>query len=121
MLICSCSQKQERVMTPYGSVLDSVIVTEDFDLQQIQTSGDMIMATVSGPQTYYDYHGKSLGTQYLICQRLADSWASGCGSTSAATVPSSSAASRPATQTSSPILRLDTSRRATTNRCWQRS
>lgn len=60
-------------MTPYGSVLDSVIVTEDFDLQQIQTSGDMIMATVSGPQTYYDYHGKSLGTQYLICQRLADS------------------------------------------------
>lgn len=73
MLICSCSQKQERVMTPYGSVLDSVIVTEDFDLQQIQTSGDMIMATVNGPQTYYDYHGKSLGTQYLICQRLADS------------------------------------------------
>ena len=60
-------------MTPYGSVLDSVTVTEEFDLTAIQTSGELIMATLSGPDTYYDYHGKSLGTQYLICQRFADS------------------------------------------------
>ena len=73
MLLFSCSQKQERVVTPYGSVLDSVTITEDFDLQAIQTSGELIMATLSGPDTYYDYHGKSLGTQYLICQRFADS------------------------------------------------
>ena len=73
LLLFSCSQKQERVVTPYGSVLDSVEVTEDFDLAGIQTSGELIMATLSGPETYYDYHGKSLGTQYLICQRLADS------------------------------------------------
>ena len=61
------------MVTPYGSVLDSVTVTEEFDLAGIQTSGELIMATVSGPGTYYDYHGKSLGTQYLICQHFADS------------------------------------------------
>ncbi len=74
LLIVSCSGKgQEKVITPYGSVLDSVTVTEDFDLADIQTSGELIMATVSGPETYYDYRGKSLGVQYLICQRFADS------------------------------------------------
>ena len=73
VLLVSCTQKQERVVTPYGSVLDSVTVTEEFDLTEIQTSGELIIATLSGPDTYYDYHGKSLGTQYLICQRFADS------------------------------------------------
>ena len=73
MLLVSCHQRQERVVTPYGSVLDSVEVTEDFDLPDIQTNGELIMATVSGPETYYDYHGRQLGTQYLICQHFADS------------------------------------------------
>ncbi len=72
-LLLSCSQKQERIVTPYGSVLDSVDISEDFDLEEIQTSGELIMATLTGPQTYYDYHGKSMGTQYFICQRFADS------------------------------------------------
>lgn len=72
-LLLSCTQKQERIVTPYGSVLDSVNVSEDFDLADIQTNGELIMATLSGPETYYDYHGKSLGTQYLICQQFADS------------------------------------------------
>ena len=72
-LLVSCSQKQERLVTPYGSVLDSVVVSDEFDLPDIQTNGELIMATLSGPETYYDYHGRQLGTQYLICQRFADS------------------------------------------------
>lgn len=73
LLLLSCTEKrQERVVTPYGSVLDSVETSEGFDLHEIQHSGQMILATISGPQTYYDYHGKQLGTQYLLVQRLAD-------------------------------------------------
>ena len=73
MLLLSCTpKKQERIVTPWGEVLDSVEVSEDFDLHEIQHSGELILATVSGPQTYYDYHGRSLGTQYLLVQRLAD-------------------------------------------------
>jgi membrane-bound lytic murein transglycosylase F len=72
-LLVSCTEKkQERIVTPWGEVLDSVETSEDFDLHEIQHSGQMILATVSGPQTYYDYHGKQLGTQYLLVQRLAD-------------------------------------------------
>lgn len=73
-MLASClGRRQEPIVTPYGSVLDSVNVSEDFDLQDIQTSGELIMATLSGPETFYDYHGRQLGTQYLICQRFADS------------------------------------------------
>ena len=61
------------MVTPWGEVLDSVEVSDNFDLNEIQHYGELIMATISGPKTYYDYHGKSLGTQYLLVQRLADS------------------------------------------------
>ena len=59
-------------MTPWGSVLDSVNVSDNFDLTQIQRNGELIMVTMSGPETYYDYHGRSLGTQYLLCERFAE-------------------------------------------------
>ena len=65
-------QKKEPVTTPWGTVLhDTVEVSEDFDLAEIQGAGELIMATVSGPLTCYDYHGRQLGIQYLLCQRLA--------------------------------------------------
>ena len=74
LLLVSCFQKkQEPLVAPWGVIDDTVTVAEDFDLHDIQTSGELIMATVTGPDTYYDYHGKSLGTQYLLCQRFADS------------------------------------------------
>ena len=40
VLLVSCTQKQERVVTPYGSVLDSANVVDEFDLAGIQTSGE---------------------------------------------------------------------------------
>lgn len=73
LLLASCNRKQERVVTPYGSVLDSVVVEDDIDLAEIQTNGELIIATFNGPETYYEYHGRSLGTQFLICQHFADS------------------------------------------------
>jgi len=73
LLLVSCNRKQERVVTPYGSVLDSVVVEDDIDLAEIQTNGELIIATFNGPETYYEYHGRSLGTQFLICQHFADS------------------------------------------------
>ena len=74
LLLASClEKKQEPIVAPWGVIDDTVTVAEDFDLHDIQTSGELIMATVSGPEAYYDYRGKPLGTQYLICQRFADS------------------------------------------------
>ena len=72
--LVSCFEKKHEVMVaPWGVIEDTIPATDEFDLHDIQTSGELIMATVSGPQTYYEYHGKYLGTQFLICQRFADS------------------------------------------------
>ena len=66
-------KKQEPLSTPWGTVLqDTVDAGDDFDLKQIQGAGELIMATVSGPLTCYDYRGRQLGLQYLLCQRLAE-------------------------------------------------
>lgn len=75
--VCGCNdQRQEPVTTPWGTVLeDTAVVAPDddvFDLDDIQHSGELIMATVSGPLTCYDHHGRQLGLQYMLCQRLAN-------------------------------------------------
>lgn len=72
-MVCACTQKkQEPVVTPWGEIQDSIPQDDNFDLEQIQRNGEMIALTLTGPETYYDYHGKHLGAQYLLAQRFAD-------------------------------------------------
>ena len=74
-LLTSCGgQKEERVVAPWGEVgtPDSLWETDNFDLEQIQFGGEMIMLTVSGPMTYYDHRGRQLGVQYMMAQKFAD-------------------------------------------------
>ena len=76
LLICCCactSRKQEPAVTPWGTYVDSVPeVSDEFDLEDIQRNGELIALTLTGPETYYDYHGRHLGVQYLLAQRFAD-------------------------------------------------
>lgn len=73
MLFIACGKKQtESVVAPWGDVIEEADVSEEFDLTQIQHHGEMIMLTVTGPDSYYDYHGRALGTHYMLCQRLAE-------------------------------------------------
>ena len=60
------------MVTPWGEIADSVPDDDNFDLQEIQQNGELIALTLTGPETYYDYHGKHLGAQYLLAQRFAD-------------------------------------------------
>ena len=72
-MVCSCTQKkQEPVVTPWGEIQDSIPQDDNFDLDEIQRNGELIALTLTGPETYYDYHGKHLGAQYLMAQRFAD-------------------------------------------------
>jgi membrane-bound lytic murein transglycosylase F len=82
--LISCHHKQERVMTPWGEEIGTDIngswksgsVTEDessFDLDDIVHAGELIVLTIAGPQTCYDYHGSRLGMHVMLCQKLADS------------------------------------------------
>lgn len=70
-----CTKKSERRMTPWGTVVgEEVSVVNDstaYSLDDIISSGEMIMLTISGPETYYDYHGHGMGLQYILCERFA--------------------------------------------------
>lgn len=68
-LACT-SRREEKLTTPWGETADTT--GSDYDLDEIVAGGEMIMVTVSGPDTYYEYRGKKLGTHFLVCQKLAD-------------------------------------------------
>lgn len=81
--LAGCKEKKSDVInTPWGTTInkentadtlfeasDQVTVTT---LNDIKANGEMIMLTLSGPQTYYDYHGKGMGVHYLMCEKLAE-------------------------------------------------
>ena len=71
--VVSCVEQQRSDVTPWGSALgqDTVPSNSAFGLNDIINNGEIIMLTISGPETYYDYHGKGMGLQYLLCERFA--------------------------------------------------
>lgn len=42
-----------------------------YDLEAIRQSGEIIVATISSPTTYYDYHGLEMGLHYALAQDFA--------------------------------------------------
>lgn len=47
--------------------------SELFDLQEIQNVGELIVLTVYGPSTYFEYHGEGFGAQYMLADAFAKS------------------------------------------------
>ena len=67
----SCTHKEKRnIITPWGEVQTDTI-DENFSASDIINNGELIVLTMSGPETYYDYRGHGLGTQYLLCEKFA--------------------------------------------------
>jgi membrane-bound lytic murein transglycosylase F len=74
--------QKEPEMTPWGTVVggeeaadgDAASAKEKrtYSLGDIIENGEIIVLTVSGPDTYYDYHGHGLGVQYMMCEQFAD-------------------------------------------------
>lgn len=68
----ACTEKQQSTQTPWGGTFGTDTTTsQTFSLRDIQESGEMVVLTISGPDTYYEYRGKQLGTQYLMCEKFA--------------------------------------------------
>ena len=42
-----------------------------YDLPEIQEAGELIAATVSGPETYFEYRGRGFGLQFDLAERFA--------------------------------------------------
>ena len=81
----SCKTENKKTeYTPWGTVIedgetgdaeasDSSSSASNFSLADIENNGELIMLTLSGPSTYYDYKGVGLGMDYLLCEKFASS------------------------------------------------
>lgn len=69
----SCTESKKRSLTPWGTSIEGDTIPTDstFGMSDIQANGELIMLTLSGPETYYDYHGHGMGLQYLLCEKFA--------------------------------------------------
>lgn len=70
--ITAC-QQSKREMTPWGTPVgeQTDTVADSYTLSDIQQGGELIMLTLTGPESYYDYHGRGMGLQYLLCEHFA--------------------------------------------------
>ena len=70
-LLFACTAKQEKPSTT--SPLWEEKEEESYDLHEIQASGTIIAGTLSGPDTYYEYHGRGMGPQFKLAEAFAQS------------------------------------------------
>ncbi|MCR5131112.1 MAG: transglycosylase SLT domain-containing protein [Prevotella sp.] len=72
-MLGSCRQQKTNEMTPWGTPIEGETdtIAETFTLTDIQTNGELIMLTLSGPDTYYDYRGRGMGLHYMLCEKFA--------------------------------------------------
>lgn len=78
LFLSACHSKEsKKEYTPWGTVMEDEngekvdSSANSFSLSDIQDNGELIMLTLSGPATYYDYKGVGLGTDYLLCEKFA--------------------------------------------------
>ncbi len=69
LAVCSCTERQAP--DPWGTSDNAD--GEGVRLGDIMNNGELIMATVSGPDTYYEYRGRGMGLHYLLCERFCSS------------------------------------------------
>lgn len=61
IMFCQSCKKQSNVVT-----IEHKNMVECFDFHDIETTGELIVATMTGPESYYVYHGKQMGLQYFL-------------------------------------------------------
>ena len=71
--VSACTERKQAELTPWGTALYGDTAKEEsaFTISDIQSAGEMIMLTMNGPDTYFEYHGRGMGTQFLLCEKFA--------------------------------------------------
>ena len=70
LILSSCGNNK---VSPMAASMDSAQNVAQYDLSDIENAGELIAVTISGPETYYDYHGRGLGLQYALAEKFANS------------------------------------------------
>ena len=71
---CNANRSRDAVVAPWGEVVgDTAASSKLCSIDDIVSNGELIAVTLNGPDTYFEYHGRGFGTQYLLCEKYAQS------------------------------------------------
>lgn len=74
LLLVACTARQEKPSAPlFADDTEHADSLQRYDLHEIQSSGRIIAGTLSGPDTYFEYHGQELGPQFRLAEAFAQS------------------------------------------------
>lgn len=68
-LFASCGSKDKKAQNSAFSPADTASYANDYE--RLLSSGESIIGTLSGPDTYYEYRGMELGLQYALISDFA--------------------------------------------------
>lgn len=71
MTTASCNSTQKKERTQNGAFAKPVS-PHSINVEKIINSGELIIGTISGPDTYYEYQGVGFGLQYALAEDYAN-------------------------------------------------
>lgn len=69
--LASCHEERRASTGVFGEPEDTI--TTGFDLDEVREAGELIVGTLSGPDTYFEYRGQGFGLQYQLALNYAQS------------------------------------------------
>lgn len=69
--LAGCKGEGQRRGTPANGAFAKTSAKDSPTLERIAQSGELIVGTISGPDTYFDYQGHGLGLQYALAEDFA--------------------------------------------------
>lgn len=72
MLGFSCHRKTIEGKGENGAFMKAKTDDDTPNISRISDSGELIIATISGPDTYFDYQGHGMGLQYALAEDFAN-------------------------------------------------
>lgn len=74
MLLASCQPKDNKSTSSVFSTSQTEdSLSTEYDLYEIEESGELIAATLSGPDTYFEFRGRGFGLQYDLAEDFSRS------------------------------------------------
>lgn len=71
LALAGCKGEGQRRGTPGNGAFAKASAKDSPTLERIAQSGELIVGTISGPDTYFDYQGHGLGLQYALAEDFA--------------------------------------------------
>lgn len=73
VFLVACQPEKKTMPSVMFGQAEEEELSVDYDLADIQSAGELIAVTLSGPDTYYEYRGQGFGLQYMMAEAFATS------------------------------------------------